>query len=286
MATEASNSVENIEATQAAWNRIAARYDEFITPSHLWLGHEGLRRAGLGAGMKFLDVAAGTGALSIPAARLGAEVLSTDLSPRMLEQLAARARAEGLEVETRVMNGACLELEDDSFDVAGSQFGVMLFPDMPRGVREMARVVKPGGRVLMTVFSSPHKVDFFVFFVEALKAIVPGFTGPPEPPLPFQLRDPEKFRQELMRAGLEDVRVETIVEPVETESGKQLWTWLINSNPVVGQVLAGLKVTDAQIPRIEEALERMVAERAAGGRRAVLSSEVHIGVGTKPGLIA
>lgn len=284
MAKEILNSPESIEATQAAWNRIAAGYDEFITPTHFWLGQEGLRRAGLGAGMKFLDVAAGTGALSIPAARLGAEVLSTDLSPRMLEQLAARAEEEGLAVETRVMNGASLELDDNRFDVAGSQFGVMLFPDMPRGIREMTRVVKPGGRVLMTVFSSPHKVDFFVFFVGALKAVVPGFTGPPEPPLPFQLRDPEKFREEMTQAGLEDVRVETIVEPVEPESGKQLWSWLINSNPVAGQMLVNLKVTQAQVPQIEQALEGMVRERAAGRSRALLKSEVHIGVGTKPGL--
>ena len=283
MAKETSHSPESIEATQAAWNHVAVGYDEFITPTHFWLGNEGLRRAGLGPGMKFLDVAAGTGALSIPAARIGAEVLSTDLSPRMLEQLAARAEKEGLAVETRVMNGASLELDDNSFDVAGSQFGVMLFPDMPRGIREMARVVKPGGRVLMTVFSSPRKVDFFVFFVDALKAVVPGFTGPPEPPLPFQLRDPEKFRRELTQAGLQDVRLETLVETVEPESGKQLWNWLSNSNPVVGQVLADLKVTDAQIPLIEEALEGMVRQRAGGRPRAVLNSEVHIGVGTKPG---
>ena len=135
----------------------------------------------------------------------------------------------------------------------------------------------------MTVFSSPRKVDFFVFFVEALKAVVPGFQGPPEPPLPFQLRDPEKFRQELSRAGLENVRVVTMIEPVEPESGKQLWNWLSNSNPVVGQVLAELKVTEEQLPLIEEALERMVRERTGGRPRAVLNSEVHIGVGTKPG---
>ena len=53
----------------------------------MWLANEGLRRAGLRAGMRFLDVAAGSGALSIPAARLGAQVLATDLSPAMLQLL-------------------------------------------------------------------------------------------------------------------------------------------------------------------------------------------------------
>ena len=74
------------EQPQAAWNSIASGYDEFVTPTHMWLANEGLRRAGLRAGMRFLDVAAGSGALSIPAARLGARVLSTDTSPAMLER--------------------------------------------------------------------------------------------------------------------------------------------------------------------------------------------------------
>ena len=133
------------EQTRAAWDQIAAGYDAFVTPTHLWLGNEGLRRAGLRPGMRFLDVAAGSGALSLPAARLGARVLATDLSPAMLERLKARARQEGLDIETRVMDGQALELEDNTFDLAGSQFGVMLFPDMPRGLREMVRVTKPGG---------------------------------------------------------------------------------------------------------------------------------------------
>src|SRR5215207_6206306 len=68
-----------------------------------------------------------------------------------------RARKEGLSVETRIMDGHTLELEDNTFDVAGSQFGVMLFPDMPRGISEMARVTKPGGRVLMNVYGDPQR---------------------------------------------------------------------------------------------------------------------------------
>ena len=121
------------------------------TPSHMWLGNEGLRRAGLRPGMRFLDVAAGSGALSIPAARLGAQVFATDLSPAMLERCSSSVRAtRASSLETRVMDGHALELEDDGFDIAGSQFGVMLFPDMPKGLGEMARVIRPGGRVLMT----------------------------------------------------------------------------------------------------------------------------------------
>ena len=81
--------IQGHEQTRAAWDGIALGYDEFITATHMELGSEGLRRAELHPGMRFLDVAAGSGALSIPAARLGAQVLATDQSPIMLERLRA-----------------------------------------------------------------------------------------------------------------------------------------------------------------------------------------------------
>ncbi len=139
------------------------------------------------------------------------------------------------------MDGHALELDDNSFDMAGSQFGVMLFPDMPKGIREMARVVKPGGRVLMNVYGDPHKIEFFGFFVGAIQSVRPDFTGPPmdPPPLPFQLQDPERLRKELAAAGLKDVKVETITETTEFRTGKELWEWLVWSNPIVETVLGG-----------------------------------------------
>jgi ubiquinone/menaquinone biosynthesis C-methylase UbiE len=273
------------EQTQArvAWDEIAAGYDRTNTPSQMWVANEGLRRAELRPGMRFLDVAAGSGALSIPAARLGARVLATDLSPAMLERLERRAREEGLSVETRVMDGHALELDDDSFDMAGSQFGVMLFPDMPRGISELARVTKPGGRVLMNAYGDPHKIEFFGFFVGAVQSVVPSFEGPPmDPlPLPFQLADPASLRQELTTAGLSEIRVETIVETTEFRSGEHFWDWLVHSNPIVGAVLGDLNLADDQIAVVKKTLNGMIRKRSGGSGPALLSNPINIGVGTK-----
>jgi ubiquinone/menaquinone biosynthesis C-methylase UbiE len=271
-----------IDETRAAWDRIAPGYDRTNTPSQMWLGGESLRRAGLRAGIRFLDVAAGSGALSIPAARLGAHVVATDLSPVMLELLSRRARAEGLSIEAKVTDGQALAFGDNSFDMAGSQFGVMLFPDMPAGIREMTRVVKPSGRVLVNAYGDPSKIDFLAFLVRAIQSVRPDFDGPPmdPPPLPFQLRDPERLRVELAAAGLKDIVVETITETTDFRSGEEVWDWVIWSNPIVETVLAELELAEGERMMVRQALERLVRERAGTGT-ARLANPVNIGFGTK-----
>jgi ubiquinone/menaquinone biosynthesis C-methylase UbiE len=123
IAREKAMTTQEQEQIQDAWDNIAAGYDEFVTPTHRWLANEALQRVGLRPGIRFLDVAAGSGALSIPAARLGAKVLAVNISPAMIERLEAHAREEGLSnLEARVMDGHALEFDDDAFDISGSQF--------------------------------------------------------------------------------------------------------------------------------------------------------------------
>lgn len=268
--------------TSAAWDRIAPGYDRTNTPTQMWLGNAGLQYASIQPGMRFLDVAAGSGALSIPAARLGAQVTAVDQSAAMLDLLTARAHREGLNITTHVMDGHALRFDDDTFDAAGSQFGVMLFPDMPRGIREMVRVVKPTGRVLMSVYGDPHRIDFLEFFVRAVQASRPDFNGPPSdpPPLPFQLQDPRRLRAELEAAGLCDVKVETIMESTKFRSGRELWDWIVWSNPIVESILGELQLHDDERTRIEHAIGELVRERAGGTDAAVLTNPINIGVGT------
>jgi Met-10+ like-protein len=85
-----------LEQRREAWNNIAAGYDEFVTHTEVWLANEALRRAKLRPGERFLDVAAGCGGLSLPAARLGAKVVATDWSPAMIQLLESRAQRGAL----------------------------------------------------------------------------------------------------------------------------------------------------------------------------------------------
>lgn len=277
--------MSEVEQTNArdAWNEIAAGYDEFVTPTHVDVAETALEVAGLQPGMRFLDVAAGTGALSLPAGRLGAQVVATDIAPAMVEHLEARASADGLSnVEARVMDGHDLHFEDDTFDVAGSQYGVMLFPDLPRAVEEMVRVTTFGGRVCLVVFGDPTEVEFLGFFVRAMRTVIPDFEGLPlDPlPLPFQASDPGTLEQRLREPGLEDVRVESVTEELAFRTGGELWDWLMYSNPIPGMLVAD--TTEDQRAAAREAMDGLLRERAAGGDAAVITNPVHIGVGTKP----
>lgn len=212
-------------AVQQAWTKIASGYDTYVTPSNMRLGEGALSRAGLHPDMRVLDVAAGSGAVSIPAARIGAEVVATDISPGMVERLERRAREDGLtNLQTHVMDGHVLEFDDDTFDIAASQFGVMLFADLPKGLREMVRVTRPGGRVVLVTLGPPSKVEVLEFFIEAAKSAVPEFAGlPTDPlPLPFQVSDPAALHEALGNAGLMDIRVETANHRLEFGSGSQL----------------------------------------------------------------
>jgi hypothetical protein len=150
----------------------------------------------------------------------------------------------------------------------------------------MARVVRPGGRVLMNVYGDPRKIEFFGFFVHAIQSVRPQFTGPPmdPPPLPFQLQDPHRLHDELETARLKDVSVETITETTEFDSGQQLWDWLVWSNPIVETVLgslSSLSLTDGERKLIQQALGRLVQERSAGNGPAKLTNPINIGIGTK-----
>ncbi len=146
----------------------------------------------------------------------------------------ARVRKEGLpDALGRVMDCHALELPDDDFDVTGSQFGVMLVPDQPLALREMVRVTKPGGRVMVIAYGAPPELEFLQLFIGALRAVAPNFPGLPDdpPPLEFQVSDPEVLRRRLLDAGLTRVRVEMTAERPAFHSGQEMWDWVLNGNP-------------------------------------------------------
>lgn len=262
------------------WDTIAAEYDEVVTPLAMTFAEQLLPRVGVGPGVRLLDVAAGSGALSIPAARLGADVVATDIAAGLIERLEDRARAEGLSnLRAHAMDGQALELADNTFDVAASQFGINLLPDLQQGVHELARVTKPGGRVLIAVFGPAEKAEFIGLFLAAMEATVRGFTPPDftDAP-PTRLADPDKVRRVLAEAGLTDIAVETVTWGMAIRSGEHLRDVVMSSNPMGGLLVADL--TDSQRAEVRAVLGGMLRDRSRTGDGAVTTA-VNIGIGTK-----
>ncbi len=199
---------------RAMFDRIARVYDRMNSVMTAGMHHRWRERAAdlaqVGPGSTALDVATGTGDLAVELARRGAEVTGMDFAPAMLE--IARRKAPGLRFE----EGDALKLAqpDGSFDAVTVGFGARNFSDLDRGLSEMARVTRPGGRVVVLEITTPQKPPLSWFFKAWFDSVVPRLgrlAGDPDAYtyLPSSVRrfpDPEELAARMAAAGLADVR--------------------------------------------------------------------------------
>jgi demethylmenaquinone methyltransferase / 2-methoxy-6-polyprenyl-1,4-benzoquinol methylase len=155
------------------FDRIAGVYDLMNTVMTAGLHHRWRARAvdlaRVGPGDRALDVATGTGDLAIALAARGADVVGSDFSEGMLAH--ARRKAPGIRWEQA--DALALPYADDEFAAATVGFGARNFGDLERGLREMARVVRPGGRVVILEITTPRKPPLSLFFSLWFDRVVP-----------------------------------------------------------------------------------------------------------------
>jgi demethylmenaquinone methyltransferase/2-methoxy-6-polyprenyl-1,4-benzoquinol methylase len=202
---------------QAMFDRIASVYDLMNSVMTAGLHHRWRSRAAdlaaVGPGDRALDVATGTGDLAIALQRRVGEqgqVIGSDFSEQMLEL--ARRKSSAVKFEW----GNALELpyEDDSFDAVTVGFGARNFSDLPAGLSEMARVTRPGGRVVVLEITTPQRPPlswFFRIWFDRVMPLLGRLAGDPDAYsyLPSSVRrfpGPAQLGSELAATGLEDVR--------------------------------------------------------------------------------
>lgn len=196
------------------FDRIAGVYDVMNSVMTVGMHQRWRERAAdlaqVGPGKRALDVATGTGDLALALSARGTEVVGTDFAEKMLE--IARRKAPQLTFEQG--NALDLKYDTDSFDAATVGFGARNFSDLDQGLREMTRVVKPGGRVVVLEITTPQRPPLSWFFRLWFDTIVPMIgrvAGDPDAYeyLPNSVRrfpGPRDLAAKMAAAGMEDVR--------------------------------------------------------------------------------
>ena len=228
------------------WQAAAQAWSDYGPLLRRWLGPATelmLDMARVREGSRVLDVAAGAGDQSLQAAeRVGrsGSVLATDIAPRILELAAQNARAAGLRVETRAMDGEALDVPDRSFDAVISRVGLIYFPDRQRALTGMLRALQPGGRIGAIVYSTADKNPFFSIPVGIIRRRANLPPPAPGQPGPFSLGAPGVLEQELSSAGFVDVEVRAVEAPLRTTSAAECVRFERESFGALHQMLSGL----------------------------------------------
>jgi ubiquinone/menaquinone biosynthesis C-methylase UbiE len=194
---------ETFDAMVSSWER----YGEPLT---IQFAREALSRSGgVTRGETLIDMGAGTGALALEAAKAGAKVLAIDIAPAMIARLNERLVSYPGN-EARVMNGESLDLTDNSFAAGFSVFAATCMPDWHQALSELVRVVKVGGRVVVTHwsdptgFAGPSKILAEVFsevFAHNKSPLSSGISC---------VHTSESLRKDMTDAGCENIRVEEV----------------------------------------------------------------------------
>ncbi|NQW53114.1 MAG: class I SAM-dependent methyltransferase [Rhodospirillales bacterium] len=238
----------------ARWDQHAAAYEavfESLTDS---FAAQAMDLLGPLGGARLLDLAAGAGGAALQAAARGAHVTAFDASAAMVMRL--RERSAGLAIEAQQVDARlALPRPDAAFDAALSCFGVVILPDPIPALRELHRVLRPGGRLAVVTWTEPGRYEL----AARLRAAVERVRGAPPPPgpVPAQLRytDPNALAELLRAGGFEDASITRVEAKLRAASARVLASAL-DFAPGMTALLAGLGGDQGAVEAIfAEALE-------------------------------
>jgi ubiquinone/menaquinone biosynthesis C-methylase UbiE len=217
--------------TAATYNSAADHFDD--TPLGFWdvTGRRTIERLGPLPGWLVLDVGCGTGASALPAAEAvgpTGSVIGVDLAENLLNRARAKAHERGLHnVEFRQADMTALGFPDGHFDAVVSVFSIFFVPDMEAQVRELWRMVKPGGRLVITTWDAHIFQPIYTAWREAVRAQRPDLYSAYNPW--DRISTPEQLDRLLRDGGVPKADIAHIPASQALQTPEDWWTLVIGS---------------------------------------------------------
>jgi ubiquinone/menaquinone biosynthesis C-methylase UbiE len=221
------------EKSRQIWNNFAPLYDKYITPTTAQAAQRVVDWASINPGHHVLDIATGTGVAAFAAATKVGEkgrVVGIDLSEGILAIAQERALAKNLKhLELRPMDAEQLQFSDKTFDVATCCLGLMLFPQPHLALREMKRVLKPGGSVSLGVWGSAERMIMGKVMVILRKFLPEDISATPPQ---FAFSAPGAIEAALQKAGFVKPQAERFFYQVNWVDLDIAWRLISEGGPV------------------------------------------------------
>lgn len=224
-----------------------------------------------------LDVATGPGTLAIPLSKLVSEVTGIDFSPLMIEELKKNLILGGVQnVIPLEMDGQDLRFADHTFDIAFSMFGLIFFPDKLKGMKELYRVLRPGGRVSISSWGPISNSNMMQLLFGAIRKASPEM---PEPQTNIaSLENPEYFKEQLGIAGFKNIEIHAYAPPMEITNADDFYDMMLEGNAPLQ--LMKSKMTEPQWKEKNQIMKSYVRE-TLDKLPTTLSSQAYIGIASK-----
>jgi ubiquinone/menaquinone biosynthesis C-methylase UbiE len=259
-------------STPSTWNLVAPGYAAEIVPTFSRFAEDALALAQLAQGERVLDVATGPGTLALAAATGGARVSAIDFSPQMLVELEARAHKEGIaEIDVRVADARALPFESATFDAVFSMFALNLVADRAAAFREIHRVVRPSGRVVIATPGSIHRKPGFAEARDILCRALPSL----DIDIDLPLSEPDDLERELATAGFRDIATRTSTRSMRSGSIATIWAMASRAGAPI--VLARESMGKERWARASRRIVKELEERFGAGPYAI-EIEVNLAV--------